>query len=86
MLERFDAEAELVIEGEGSAGIRGVGAIRSAYLERPPDGEIVLLDERETAEGAAGDYAWSAAPTEKAGELRLTVVDGRIARLVVTSG
>jgi hypothetical protein len=82
MLERFDDHAELVFEGLGEPR-SGIGAIRSAYLDRPPD-EIVLLDERETAAGASGAYAWNRLPDVPAGELHLTVVGGRITRIVVT--
>jgi hypothetical protein len=84
MLERFTADAELEVAALSPQPWCGVGAIRSAYLERPPTEEIVLLEAWETAEGVAGSYAWSSERAVAVGELRLTVTDGRVERVVVT--
>jgi hypothetical protein len=51
---------------------------------QPPDDEIVLLDEREEDGELVGGYAWKREPDVRAGELRLTVEDGRTKRLVVS--
>jgi hypothetical protein len=83
MLERFADDAELVLPGRPGP-IEGVSAIRSAYLERPPGDEIVVLDAWETADGVSGTYAWGRAPEGRAGEIALTVDAGRVTRLVVS--
>jgi len=84
MLERFADDAELVL-ASGQAPVEGAAAIRSEYLMRPPGDEIVVLDAWETAKGASGTYAWSRDPETPVGELRLSVTDGRVTRVVVTS-
>jgi hypothetical protein len=86
MLERFADDAELVFDGSRAGRFEGTSAIRAAYVERPPDGEIVLVEAWETAAGASGSYAWASEPEVTAGELHLTVADGRVTRLAVTSG
>jgi hypothetical protein len=83
MLERFDGDAELVVDGGLREPVVGVGAIRTAYLDRPPREEIALLDARETAAGASGTFAWCDAPESPAGDLHLTVVGGRVTRLEI---
>ncbi|MGZ4352372.1 MAG: nuclear transport factor 2 family protein [Gaiellaceae bacterium] len=86
MLELFDDGAELDFEGVPVGPFVGREAIAAAYRERPPDDEIVLLSVRAAPGGCVADYAWRAAPGARAGELRLSVTGGRIARLVVTFG
>jgi steroid Delta-isomerase len=84
MLAGFADDAELVFVGVPVGPFHGREAIEQAYLVQPPDDEILLLDEREEDGELVGGYAWKRHPDVRAGELRLTVVDGRTRRLVVS--
>ena len=84
MLAHYDDDAELVFVGVPVGPFHGRDAIADAYLVQPPDDEILLLDEREEGGELVGGYAWRRDPDVRAGELRLTVEDGRTKRLVVT--
>jgi hypothetical protein len=84
MLARFAADAELVFEGVPVGPFRGVDAIAAAYRERPPDDVIRTFDGRVEGDDVVASYAWSREPDFRAGELRLTVREGRIARVLVT--
>jgi steroid Delta-isomerase len=79
MLEQFTDDAEMEFVGIPVGPFRGHDAIAAAYRERPPDDEIVLLEQHD----GVGVYAWRARPALRAGELHLTERDGRIARLVI---
>jgi len=81
MLARFTADAELEFVGVPVGPFNGRDAIAEAYRSRPPDDELVVLEDR--GDGTAR-YAWAQTPSTPAGELRLTVDGGRITRLVVT--
>jgi steroid delta-isomerase len=76
MVAAFSEDAELVFEGIPVGPFVGREAIGEAYATRPPDDEIVLLDDD-------GTYAWSSAADVSAGQLHLTERDGEIARLVI---
>ena len=84
MLARFAPDAELAFEGVPAGPFRGVDAIRAAYREQPPDDEIRVLDERADGAAVVAGYAWAGRPEVRAGELRLDVDGGRIARVLVT--
>ena len=84
MLERLADDAELVFEGVPVGPFRGVDAIAAAYRERPPDDVIRTFDERVEGVDVVASYAWSREPDIRTGELRLTVRDGRITRVLVT--
>ena len=84
MLAGFADDAELVFVGVPVGPFQGREAIEHAYLVQPPDDEIVLLDEREDDGELVAGYAWKRQPDVRAGELRLTVEDGRTKRLVVS--
>lgn len=84
MLELFADDAELVFEGVPVGPFAGRDAIAAAYRERPPDDVIELLDAREEGPLVVASYAWRAASSDRAGELRLTRERDRIRRLVVT--
>ena len=43
-----------------------------------------ILDADQVGDETIAGYAWAADPERRAGEMRLTERDGRIARLVVT--
>jgi len=81
MLSRFGDEAEMEFVGVPVGPFRGRDAIGEAYRTQPPDDELLVLEDR--GDGTAR-YAWAKTPDRAAGELRLTIVDGRIVRLVVT--
>jgi hypothetical protein len=81
MLEPFADDAELEFVGVPVGPFHGRAAIAEAYRTQPPDDELVVLEDR--GEGTAR-YAWARTPSVAAGELRLTVEDGRVVRLVVT--
>jgi steroid Delta-isomerase len=76
MLELLADDAVLEFEGIPVGPFHGKDAVGAAYRAQPPDDEIVLLD-------GGPEYAWSRAPTVKAGELHVEERDGRIARLLV---
>src|SRR5690348_1386589 len=80
MLAGLADDAELEFQGVPVGPFRGRAEIAEAYRERPPDDEILVLDQ----EGDAAGYAWATDPETRAGELRLTVRDGLIRRVVVT--
>ena len=76
MVSFFANDAELVFERIRVGPFVGRDAIAAAYRERPPDEEIVLLDDD-------GTYAWASKPEVAAGQLVVTERDGEIARLVI---
>jgi steroid Delta-isomerase len=84
MLARFTDSAELSFEGVPAGPFRGVDAIAAAYRERPPDDVIRTFDERVEGDDVVASYAWSREPDVRAGELRVTVRDGRITRVLVS--
>ncbi len=87
MLEQFADDAELAFEGVPLGPFRGKPAIAQAYLDRPPDDEIVILRSRESGDDlVVADYAWQAEPASRAGTLILRLRDAEIDRLVVTFG
>jgi hypothetical protein len=84
MLTRFRDDAQLVFVGVAAGPFGGRDAIAAAYRDQPPDDEILLLSTNEYADVVVGRYAWSRRPQTEAGELRLVLVDGEIAKVVVT--
>ena len=84
MLAHYDEDAELVFVGVPVGPFHGRDAIAEAYRTQPPDDEILLLDEREEEGELVAGYAWTREPHVRAGELRLTVRDGRTMRVVVS--
>ena len=80
----FADDGELRFEGIPVGPFEGRDAITQAYREQPPDDEVLLLDSEQVGDEAIAGYAWAADPERRAGEMRLTERDGRIARLVVT--
>jgi steroid Delta-isomerase len=87
MLEAFADDAELAFEGVPVGPFRGKDAIAGAYAAQPPDDEVEIL--RVTASGGemvVADYAWRAAPRERAGSMIFRLRDGKIDRLLVTFG
>ena len=87
MLEQFAENAELAFEGLPVGPFRGKPAIAQAYLDQPPDDEIVILRTRESGDNlVVADYAWRAEPSSRAGTLILRLRDAEISRLLVTFG
>lgn len=84
MTSYFTDDAELRFEGIPAGPFEGRETITRAYREQPPDDEVRILDAETLADETVAGYAWAADPARRAGELRLTERDGRIARLVVT--
>jgi steroid Delta-isomerase len=84
MLENFADGAEMRFEGVPVGPFVGRAAIADAYRAQPPDDELDVLDVRRDGDTVIAGYAWRREPNKRAGELRLTVEGGRIARLVVT--
>jgi steroid Delta-isomerase len=84
MVEHFTEDAELRFEGVPAGPFEGRDTIAQAYREQPPDDEVRILDSDQVGDETIAGYAWAADPERRAGELRLTERDGRIARLVVT--
>jgi hypothetical protein len=87
MLDQFAEDAELAFEGVPVGPFRGRPAIAQAYVDQPPDDEIVILRHNESGgDLVVADYAWRADPTARAGTLILRLRDAEIDRLVVTFG
>ncbi len=84
MLALFSEDAVLEFDGVPVGPFHGRDAIRKAYREQPPDDEIDVGDPHQLGDTLVAPYEWRAARGRRAGELRLTVRDGRITRLVVT--
>jgi steroid Delta-isomerase len=84
--EGFADNAELAFEGVPVGPFRGKEAIAAAYAEQPPDDEVLILRTNETEEMVVVDYAWAAAPKERAGSMIFRLRDGKIDRLLVTFG
>ena len=84
MASYFTEDAELKFEGVPVGPFEGRETITQAYREQPPDDEVRLLDSDQIGDETIAGYAWLAEPEKRAGEMRLTERDGRIARLVVT--
>jgi len=84
MTSHFADDAELRFEGVAAGPFEGRDAIKAAYKEMPPDDEVRILDSDQVGDETIAGYAWAADPDKRAGEMRLTERDGRIARLVVT--
>ena len=84
MLENFADDATMAFEGVPVGPFVGRDAIAQAYRDQPPDDELDVLDSRRDGDTIVAGYAWRREPEKRAGELRLTVEGGRIARLVVT--
>jgi hypothetical protein len=84
MTSYFTDDAELRFEGVPAGPFEGRENITVAYREQPPDDEVRILEANRVGDETIADYAWAADPERRAGEMRLTERDGRIARLVVT--
>ncbi len=84
MTSHFTDDAELRFEGVPVGPFAGRETIAAAYREQPPDDEVRILDSGQVGDETIAGYAWAADPQRRAGEMRLTERDGRIARLVVT--
>jgi hypothetical protein len=84
MLAGLGDDAEMEFRGVPAGPYVGKDAIRAAYGARRPDDELRVLESRERPDGVDARYAWLSEPDVAAGELLLTVRDGRISRVVVT--
>lgn len=84
MLELFADDAELLFEGVPAGPFRGREAIAAAYVEQPPDDQIVTLRAEENGSYVTALYAWRAAPATVAGRMILAPADGSVGRLLVT--
>jgi hypothetical protein len=84
MTAHFTDDGELRFEGVPAGPFEGRDAITDAYREQPPDDEVRILDSDQVGDETIAGYSWAADPQKRAGEMRLTERDGRIARLVVT--
>ena len=84
MLENFASDAMMAFEGVPVGPFVGRDEIAAAYRDRPPDDELDVVDSRQEDDTIVAGYAWRREPDRRAGELRLTVVNDRIARLVIT--
>jgi ketosteroid isomerase-like protein len=84
MLDNFADDATMAFEGVPVGPFTGHDGIAQAYREQPPDDELDVVDTRRDGDTIVAGYAWRREPEQRAGELRLTVADGKITRLVVT--
>jgi steroid Delta-isomerase len=84
MTSYFADDAVLRFEGVPAGPFEGRDTIEAAYNEMPPDDEVRILDSEQVGDETIAGYAWAKEPDRRAGEMRLTERDGRIASLVVT--
>ncbi|MFN2629356.1 MAG: GNAT family N-acetyltransferase [Gaiellaceae bacterium] len=84
MLELFAEDAELRFEGVPLGPYVGRPAIAKAYVERPPDGQIELLETREENAELVARFAW--ARDRSTGTMRLARLGDLISRLVISFG
>jgi steroid delta-isomerase len=84
MTAHFTDDAELAFEGVPAGPFHGRETITAAYRDQPPDDEVRILDADQVGDEVIAGYAWAEDPERRAGEMRLTERDGRIAKLVVT--
>lgn len=84
MLENLASDAMMTFEGVPVGPFVGRDEIAAAYRDRPPDDELDVVDSRQEGDTIVAGYAWRREPDRRAGELRLTVVNDRIARLLIT--
>jgi hypothetical protein len=78
-------DGRLAFEGVPVGPFEGRDAVAAAYRERPPDDELVLLSAEERPDGRViARYAWAAAPSVEAGEMRFRRGPEGIDELVVT--
>jgi RimJ/RimL family protein N-acetyltransferase len=83
--ECFADDAVLEFEGAAAGPFAGRVAIVAAYVERPPDDEVRVVDPAEREDGSAGArYTWAAKPDAPGGSLLLTPSGEKIERLAVT--
>jgi RimJ/RimL family protein N-acetyltransferase len=82
--EWFAEDAELVFEGVPVGPFTGRAQIAAAYESRPPDDEVVIFGARVEGGPVIASYGWLREPAKPAGEMVVTIGDGKIARLVVT--
>jgi steroid Delta-isomerase len=84
MVASFAPDATMEFVGIPAGPFHGRDAIAAAYMEQPPDDELVLLAvEDEEHEVARGRYAWASDPEVDAGALELVRDGDLIRRLVV---
>ena len=77
-------DARLEFEGVPVGPFAGREAIIAAYIERPPDDEVRILDAAEAEGGVEARYSWAVAPERQAGRMLVTLRGAAIERLVVT--
>ena len=81
MLARFAPTAELLFDGVPAGPFRGLGEIRAAYRDQPPDDEIELLGVQENDDRTVvAAYAWRRGGT---GRMTLEHAHGAIERLTI---
>ena len=71
--------ASMRFHGIPAGPFEGAQAILDAFEARPPDDELVILEQA----GCEAVYAWGREPERIAGRLRITVARGRIAAIDV---
>ena len=87
LAEWFTGDAELAFEGVPVGPFSGRDEITAAYERQPPDDEVVIFSARtEDDQVVVASYGWLRAAAEQAGEMILTIRNGRIGKLVVTFG
>ncbi len=84
MMKQFSDDAVLEFRGVPVGPFRGRDAIHVAYLSRPPDDEIEVLEIEEGEAEIRARYAWLRDEGRAAGDIFLTRDGDRIAHLLVT--
>ena|SRR5260370_23568483 len=85
LLELFGRDATLVFKGRSNLTLAGKEAIAGAFHRIPPTTEIVLLEVAEDDQGMSAGYKWDDDPNRQAGILTITVKDGKIDSMVITT-
>jgi hypothetical protein len=83
MVDRFDADGEMVFAGAPLGPLRGKDAIRAAYRDQPPDDTITVVSSQVDGDTVHAAFRWDAHPGARGGTMDLEVANSRIKRLTV---
>ena len=83
MLELFAADAVVIFHDIAIGPFRG-DEIAAAFRRSPPDDEIVLIGNAAVGDSQIeSDYAWSRSRQRRGGRLRISSLNGAIAKLEI---
>lgn len=84
MTQQFADDAQMVFHGGINTTFGSRAEVVDAYRSHPPDDTIVVLSEPTVIDGVVvASFGWNAERGTRAGELRATIEDATISRIVV---